>query len=227
MNTRPNRDDVQIINVAALNDYAPDANVVIHNHDTQAVATIVDDPNASRSDTVNLPIQHAQVSRLQRFALPLAALAILITFAAGGVVGYGVGKSHAAKGNLSTAGWLLTSASINGTPVATTQTVYLSWDVGQTPHDLGAVWYIVDPSAKHPLLATIPIDAASNGQGGIIITLHAGSGVIIITGTLNGNTLQLIIPPGSHLFPAANTAFVTLTFAPSTIAAFNQLVGGA
>jgi hypothetical protein len=232
---QPRSEDVQTINIASLRAYAPDASMLTQSATTQEVALIPapmppapisNDPNASRSNTVELPIQRAQVTRLKRFALPLVALAILLAFSAGGAVGYGVGKNKAVKVSANAAGWLLTSATVSGASIPATEKVYLSWDIVQNPHDLGAVWYIIDPAKAHPLLATIPIDAASNGQGGITITLHTAGGVIVITGTLSGNTLQLVIPPGSHLFPAAPSAFVTLTFAPSTISAFNQLVAG-
>jgi hypothetical protein len=185
------------------------------------------DPAASQSDTVDLPIQRAQLKRIKRFTIPLAVLALLIAFVSGGAVGYGVGKEKATQGSVSAAGWLMASATVNGTPLTTTETVYLSWDIAQMPHNVGAVWYIVAPGKSHPAVTAIPIDAASNGQGGITITLHTGSGDIVITGILSGDTLTLLIPPGSHLFPAAPNAFDTLTFAPSTSNAFNQLVGGA
>jgi hypothetical protein len=177
--------------------------------------------------TVGLPVIRTYTSHLRRYAVPLAAIILILTFIAGGAVGYGVGKDKVAKGNANVAGWLLTSATVNGAAISTTETVYLSWDIAQTPHDLGAVWYIVNPAnAKHSLVAAIPLDAASNGQGGITITLHTAGGDIVITGTLSGNTLQVVIPPDSHLFPAAPNAFVTLTFAPSNSNAFNQLVAG-
>jgi hypothetical protein len=164
----------------------------------------------------------------QHWMIPGVLLVVIVAFAAGGFVGYGLGKDRAARGSTDHVGWLLSSAQVEGaaTP-ASPATVFLFWDIAQTPHTLQADWYILNPVSKvHPLIADIKVDAASDGQGGITIIEHAPTGDVVVTGTLSGSTLTVVVPPNSRLFLIAPNAFVTLTFAPSTTSTFNQLVAG-
>lgn len=165
------------------------------------------------------------IKKYWRYVLAISVL--LASFSTGLLIGVGVGSDRAPILLTNHDGWMLQSVmdgghltSLTGHPGA-----FLWWNIAKAPHTT-ASYFLIAPTphrAAESILAHLLVTAISDGQGDISLTI--GSGIETVTGTLHGTMMQIIIPPGSALYPDASETFRTLVFAPSTIDSFNQLVG--